>query len=223
YLHKKYRTSKSVQTRTTAPDRLGAALVILQRIQKHIDPLLIPQQAGFRPEKSCTGQVLNLTEHIEEGFQNNKITGAEFIDLTAAYDTINHKTLLIKVYKTTKDYRLTKAVQSILQNRRFYVELQNRKSRWRTKRNGLPQGISAFHLNTHKAHNKLNVSWEGKELEYAKTPKYLGVILDRTLTYKQHCHQTRQEVVARNSLVQKLAGSKWGAKPQVLRTSAQAL
>ena len=52
----------------------------------------IPEQAGFRPEKSCTSQLLNLTEHIEDGYEKRLITGAVFVDLSAAYDTVNQTT-----------------------------------------------------------------------------------------------------------------------------------
>ena len=65
--------------------------MILTRLQCKIEHRLIPQQAGFRPGKSCCSQVLNLTQHIEDGFELGQITGAAFIDLTAAYDTINHR------------------------------------------------------------------------------------------------------------------------------------
>lgn len=34
----------------------------------------------------------------------------------------------------------TKAIESLLQNRGYYVSLEGRTSRWRTKRNDLPQG-----------------------------------------------------------------------------------
>ena len=37
--------------------------LILYRIEDHVDAKLIPEQAGFRPGKSCTSQLLNLTEH----------------------------------------------------------------------------------------------------------------------------------------------------------------
>jgi len=49
-----------------------------------------------------------------------------FIDLTAAYNTVNYILyilLLDKVYKITKDYHLTKVIELIDRNRRFYVKL----------------------------------------------------------------------------------------------------
>ena len=55
--------------------------MILTRLQCNIEHRLNPQQAGFRPGKSCCSQVLNLTQHIEDGFELRQITGAAFIDL----------------------------------------------------------------------------------------------------------------------------------------------
>ena len=49
--------------------------LILNRIAEHVDAKLIPEQAGFRPGKSCTSQLLNLTEHIEDGYDKCLITG----------------------------------------------------------------------------------------------------------------------------------------------------
>ena len=34
-----------------------------------IETMIIDQQAGFRPGKSTTGQLLNLTQHIEDGYE----------------------------------------------------------------------------------------------------------------------------------------------------------
>ena len=39
---------------------------ILNRIAPTIEQHLIKEQAGFRPGKSCTNQLLNLTQHIED-------------------------------------------------------------------------------------------------------------------------------------------------------------
>lgn len=71
--------------------------MILNRISLLVDEALIPEQTGFKPGKLWCSQVLNLTQHIEDGFER-KISGVAFIDLSAAYDTVNHKRLISKVY-----------------------------------------------------------------------------------------------------------------------------
>ena len=68
------------------------------------------------------------------------ITGAAFVDLSAAYDTVNHRILIQKLYNTTQDSQLCRVFQNMLSNRRFYVELNNERIRWRKQKNGLPQG-----------------------------------------------------------------------------------
>ncbi|GFR98049.1 RNA-directed DNA polymerase from mobile element jockey-like protein [Elysia marginata] len=54
-------------------------------------------------------------------------------------------------------------------------------------------------------------------------PVYLGVTLDRTLSFSQHAMNVKAKVAARNSLLRKLANSNWGADPKTLRTTALAL
>ena len=50
--------------------------MILNRLRLIIDEKLIPEQAGFRPGRSCTGQILKLTQHIKDGFEKGMVTGA---------------------------------------------------------------------------------------------------------------------------------------------------
>ena len=40
----------------------------------------------------------------------------------------------------TEDGKITRIIKNLLGNRRFYVELQGKCSRWRNQKNGLPQG-----------------------------------------------------------------------------------
>ena len=60
---------------------------ILNRIAPTIEQHIIKEQASFRPSKSCTSQLLNLTQHIEDGYQESMITGTASVDLSAAYRT----------------------------------------------------------------------------------------------------------------------------------------
>ena len=77
---------------------------------------------------------------IEDGYQRGMITGAAFIDLSAAYDTVNHRILIQKLYNIIEDSQLCRVLQNMLSNIRFYVELNNERSRWIILKNGLPQG-----------------------------------------------------------------------------------
>ena len=49
--------------------------LILNRVAPIADERLIPEQAGYRPGKSMTSQVLNLTQYIEDGFKEGMVTG----------------------------------------------------------------------------------------------------------------------------------------------------
>ena len=114
--------------------------MILNRIAPTIEQHLIKEQASFRPAKSC--QLLNLTQHIEDGYQESMITGTAFgfVDLSAAYDTVNHRLLIQKLFNITQDSTLCSVVRNLLSNKRLYVELNNERSRWRLQKNGLTQG-----------------------------------------------------------------------------------
>ena len=74
--------------------------------------------------------------------------------------------------------------------------------------------VTAFHLWNREAKRSLQVSWNGVDLENNDTPKYLGVTLDRTLSYKTHIHNTKMKVETRNNPRKKLANSKWGTNGQ---------
>ena len=114
--------------------------MILNRLLPILDEKLIPEQAGFRPGRSCTGQILKLTQHIEDGFEKGMVSGAIFIDLSAAHDTINYRKLLYKRLEITKNSSLTKFTKTMLSNRRFYVILNGKRSKWRNQKNGPSHG-----------------------------------------------------------------------------------
>ena len=74
--------------------------------------------------------------------------------------------------------------------------------------------ICCFHLRNRDAKRKLDVTWNGLELDHYPNPIYLGVTLDRTLSFKQHALNTNAKVNTRNNLLRKLTkNSRWGAHP----------
>ena len=188
---------------------------------------------------------------------------------------------------------LCQVTRGLLSNRRFFVQLNDKKSRWRSQKNGLPKGsvlapllfniytndqplhtdcgrfiyaddlcittqrrdfqhvehtlelaldemsiyyssnhlkpnlaktqICCFHLRNREAQRKLDVTWNSLELDHYPNPIYLGVTLDRTLSFKQHALNTKAKVNTRNNLLRKLTNSRWGAHPDTVRTTALAL
>ena len=83
--------------------------------------------------------------------------------------------------------------------------------------------VSLFHLRNRECGKQLNISWNGVNLTHCNLPVYLGVTLDRTLSYKAHIEKTKKKVGTRNNIIRKLRTSKWGATPTTFRSSALAL
>ena len=68
------------------------------------------------------------------------LTDAAFVDLSAAYDTVQHRLMIRNLMDMTGDIDLCQVIRRLLSNRRFFVQLNDKKSRWRSQKNGLPQG-----------------------------------------------------------------------------------
>ena len=70
--------------------------MLLNRIQPFIDPLLRPNQNGFRPKRSTTAHILALRRIIEEVKKNNLKAILVFVDFKKAFDSI-HRGKLMKI------------------------------------------------------------------------------------------------------------------------------
>ena len=99
---------------------------LLERLSPVVEPKIIPQKVGFREGKYTTGQLLNLMQHIEDGFEKRLVTGAVFVDLFAAYDTVNHRILMTKIYQMTDDKAMTALLDILLKSRMLYVVLNQK-------------------------------------------------------------------------------------------------
>lgn len=114
--------------------------LLYNRISQKILNEIPIEQAGFRPNRNCTDQVLSLTTFIEAGFQNQLKTAAVFIDLTAAYDTVWRSGIILKLMRVIPCKKTVDLIDAMLSNRNFQVLLGSNMSAQKKLNNGLPQG-----------------------------------------------------------------------------------
>lgn len=81
-----------------------------------------------------------MVTHFENGFQERKKSGAVFLDLTCAYDTVWKRGLLLKLANIL-NCKMT-LMLTMLADRKFRVHLNGNVSEYKYKylQNGLPQG-----------------------------------------------------------------------------------
>ncbi|UYV65974.1 hypothetical protein LAZ67_3006044 [Cordylochernes scorpioides] len=101
--------------------------------------------------------------------------------------------------------------------------LHNYFENWSLRLNPAKSVHCCFHLNHHRAERKLNLFINNSQITHSEHPKYLGIHLDRTLTFKTHLTKLKGKLSSRNNILHKLAGSSWGSDANTLRTSALAL
>lgn len=134
--------------------------------------------------------------------QSRKFIYADDIALATQHvDLLNTEVTLTKDLATLKEYFRT----------------------WKLRPNPNKTEVACFHLNNRLANQKLNIYLDGVKLKHNEHPQYLGVTLDRSLTFKSHLQKTAAKVRTRNNILQQIAGSSWGADAQVLRTTALSL
>ena len=102
--------------------------------------LLFDSQYGFRKHHSTELAALELTDRIRHEMDQKKVPFAVFLDLSKAFDTLNHGILLTKLkYYGIKDTPLD-WFKSYLTQRLQYVEFDGTASSTRVIETGVPQG-----------------------------------------------------------------------------------
>ena len=95
--------------------------LIYTRVEPIVDPLLPCEQAGFRRGRSIVDQAVLLTQNIENCFEAKKKAGAVFVDLTAAYDTVCHRSLTCKLPRLLPDKHMISMIIELVRNRSFFL------------------------------------------------------------------------------------------------------
>ena len=98
------------------------------------------RQYGFRAGRSTVGATAKLIEEIVDGFEDGGYSCASFLDLTKAFDSVNHSILLRKLYMYNLGPLACKLMSSYLSNRRQSVTIGGQQSRLGVVNLGVPQG-----------------------------------------------------------------------------------
>ena len=115
--------------------------LILSSIKSFISPA--KDQHGFRPRQLTTSAILQLTTDIETGFNQRTPphrTVCVAIDLTAAFDTVSHDTLISKIAGSSLPPTITQWLSCYLRGRQAATSFRGTKSSTRIVRTGVPQG-----------------------------------------------------------------------------------
>jgi hypothetical protein len=70
--------------------------ILLPRVLREVNEcgLIRDEQFGFRPTESTMLQLVRLIERINRNFDDRRLTGAVFLDVAKAFDTVRVKGLL---------------------------------------------------------------------------------------------------------------------------------
>ena len=102
--------------------------------------LLHPNQSGFRPLHSTTTALAKLVNLWSKNIDDGKLSGAAFIDLRKAFDTVNHELLLKKLSSLGCSNNSVKWFQSYLSDRSQRVFFKGASSSALNVCTGVPQG-----------------------------------------------------------------------------------
>ena len=94
---------------------------------------------------------------------------------------------------------------------------------WRLKLSRTRTVTAAFHLNNREVKCELKVYNNNRLLSFSPTPTYLGVKLDRSLTFRHHLVALCKKLSSRVTLLRRLVGSGWGAGAKTLRIATLSL
>lgn len=117
--------------------------LFLSRLQPHIlaSPNFNPYQSAYRRNHSTETALLSTLDHVYHAANIHKSTILVSLDLSAAFDTIDHRILLNRLESTFGISGTTlQWITSYLINRSQYVKLGDSSSNHKTSKSGVPQG-----------------------------------------------------------------------------------
>ena len=114
--------------------------LMYKQIFSHLEKYLSPQLCGYRTGFSTQHALLSLIENLKMSLDKHSFGGAVLMDLSKAFDTINHELLIAKLEAYGFNKNALKFIQSYLSNRWQHTKINNSFSSWTKLLEGVPQG-----------------------------------------------------------------------------------
>ena len=102
--------------------------------------LISPNQHAYRKLHSTVTCLTEVINHVHNLLENKKHTAIASLDLSKAFDSINHKLILKKLTNLGLKSEAVLYIKSYLANRRQKTKFQNFTSKEETVESGIPQG-----------------------------------------------------------------------------------
>ena len=117
--------------------------IMYNRLYNHLyeNNILYNEQFGFQKNTSTDHAILELVDELRQSFNENKFTVVVFIDLSKAFDTIDHEILLHKLKHYGVNGNILKWFSNYLSNRKQYIQYDKiNKTNCLNTKCGVPQG-----------------------------------------------------------------------------------
>ena len=114
--------------------------IIQKQFSNYVDEFLSPYLCGYRKGFNTQYALLSLIEKWKKGLDNKGYAGAILMDLSKAFDTINHELLIAKLYAYGFSKDALELINSYMSDRCQRTKIDKSFSSWSALLKGVPQG-----------------------------------------------------------------------------------
>ena len=111
-----------------------------EQMSEYISDKLSPFLCGYRKGYSAQYALISLIEHWQTALDKRGYAGAVLMDLSKAFDCINHDLLIAKLHAYGFSIDALKMIKCYLSNRKQRVKINTSFSSWSDLLTGIPQG-----------------------------------------------------------------------------------
>jgi hypothetical protein len=114
--------------------------ILHTQLSDYFEKILSPVMCGYRKGYSAQFALVSLIEKFKIALDKKGYAGAIFMDLSKAFDTINHELLIAKLHAYGVDKRSLVLIKDYLSGRKQRVKIGSTYSSWSDLKEGVPQG-----------------------------------------------------------------------------------